>query len=216
MSKLSREMLRQHIDEVRVESKRAKRRFLQTIELQACLKNYDISKDKRFQGTLRLPVAPKRKFKVCVLADVAHADLAQKAGVACMDAEALKALKKDNKLVKKLAKSYDAFLCSEGLIKQIPRLVGPGLQKAGKFPTPLGNNDDITEKAHDLQCSIKFQLKKVLCLGVAVGNLKMTPEELEKNIILAVNFLVSLLKKNWQNVKSLTIKSSMGKPHRIY
>jgi large subunit ribosomal protein L10Ae len=32
----------------------------------------------------------------------------------------------------------------------------------------------------------------------------------------AVNFLVSLLKKNWQNVKCLYIKSTMGKSYRIY
>lgn len=30
---------------------------------------------------------------------------------------------------KALAKRYDAFLASEALIKQIPRLLGPGLSK---------------------------------------------------------------------------------------
>jgi large subunit ribosomal protein L10Ae len=33
---------------------------------------------------------------------------------------------------------------------------------------------------------------------------------------LSVNFLVSLLKKHWQNIKSLYLKSSMGKPHRLF
>jgi len=33
---------------------------------------------------------------------------------------------------------------------------------------------------------------------------------------MSVNFLVSLLKKNWQNVRCLYIKSSMGKPQRLY
>merc|ERR1711956_52231 len=37
-----------------------------------------------------------------------------------------------------------------------------------------------------------------------------------KNVHLAMNFLVSLLKKHWQNVKSLHIKSSMGKVQRLY
>lgn len=46
--------------------------------------------------------------------------------------EALKKLNKNKKLVKKLAKKYHAFLASEAVIKQIPRLLGPGLNKAGK------------------------------------------------------------------------------------
>ena len=46
-----------------------------------------------------------------------------------MSADDLKKLNKDKKKVKRLAKSYDAFLCSDTLIKQIPRLLGPGLNK---------------------------------------------------------------------------------------
>ena len=36
---------------------------------------------------------------------------------------------KRTKLVKKLAKKYDAFLASDSLIKQIPHLLSPGLSK---------------------------------------------------------------------------------------
>ena len=57
---------------------------------------------------------------------------AEKMGLAYMDVESLKKLNKNKKLVKKLAKKYHAFLASEAVIKQIPRLLGPGLNKAGK------------------------------------------------------------------------------------
>lgn len=69
---------------------------------------------------------------------------------------------------------------------------------------------------NEIKASIKFQLKKVLCMGVAVGNVSMTEKELYVNIQMSINFLVSLLKKNWQNVRCLYIKSSMGKPYRLY
>lgn len=46
-------------------------------------------------------------------------------------------------------------------------------------------------------------MKKVLCLAVAVGHLKMTDDELVYSIHLDVNFLESLQKKNWQNVRAL-------------
>ena len=56
---------------------------------------------------------------------------AEKIGLEYMDVEGLKKLNKNKKLVKKLAKKYHAFLASESIIKQIPRLLGPGLNKAG-------------------------------------------------------------------------------------
>jgi large subunit ribosomal protein L10Ae len=46
-----------------------------------------------------------------------------------MSTDDLKKLNKNKKLIKKLARKYDAFLASEALIKQIPRLLGPGLSK---------------------------------------------------------------------------------------
>ena len=49
-----------------------------------------------------------------------------------MSADDLKKLNKNKKLVKKLARKYDAFVSSDTLIKQIPRLLGPGLSK-GEF-----------------------------------------------------------------------------------
>jgi len=44
----------------------------------------------------------------------------------------------------------------------------------------------------------------------------MTEQQLVDNMKLAINFLVSLLKKNWQNIKVLYIKSTMGKPTRLF
>ena len=150
-----------------------------------------------------------------------------------MSADDLKKLNKNKKLIKKLARKYDAFVASDVLMRQIPRLLGPGLSKgmerlmlnrtsrfnmvtAGKFPTPITHNEDMNTKMNEVRATIKFQLKKVLCMGVAVGNVGMLEDELISNIMLAINYLVSLLKKGWQNVGSLTIKASMSPPKRLY
>ena len=70
-----------------------------------------------------------------MLGDQAHIDEAKAKDLPCMSADDLKKLNKDKKKVKRLAKSYDAFLCSDTLIKQIPRLLGPGLNKVGQHFT---------------------------------------------------------------------------------
>ena len=88
-----------------------------------------------------------------------------------MSADDLKKLNKQKKLVKKLAKKYDAFLASESLIKQIPRLLGPGLNKAGKFPSLLTHGDDIIDKVNDLKSTIKFQMKKVYYLALVKNSI---------------------------------------------
>lgn len=215
-SKISRETLYDGINTLLKYSKENKRGFLETVELQIGLKNYDPQKDKRFSGTVRLKHIPRPKFSVCILGDQQHCDEAQANGIECMDAEALKKLNKNKKLVKKLAKKYDAFLASESLIKQIPRLLGPGLNKAGKFPTLLTHNENMVQKVDEVKATIKLQMKKVLCLAVAIGHVDMPSDILAQNINLAINFLISLLKKNWQNIRSLHIKSTMGPPQRLY
>ena len=90
------------------------------------------------------------------------------------------------------------------------------MNRAGKFPLAVSATESLTEKVEEVQSTIKFQLKKVLCLGTCIGHVEMNDEDLRKNINLSVNFLVSLLKKNWQNLKSVYIKTTMGKPVRIY
>merc|ERR1712167_274723 len=166
-------------------AKEKPRKFVETIELQIGLKDYDTQRDKRFAGTVKLPHVPRMRLKVCILGDAVHCEQAQNLGLPFRSVYDLKKLNKNKKLVKKLAMQYDAFLASQVLIPQIPRLLGPGL-------------------------------KKVLCLGVAVANVEMSPDECRQNIVMSINFLVSLLKKNWNNVKTLHIKSTMGKCYRIH
>ncbi|KAG1669917.1 hypothetical protein FOA52_002444 [Chlamydomonas sp. UWO 241] len=214
MSKISGDVLRDAILGMLEGAKTKQRKFSETIELQVGLKNYDPQKDKRFSGSVKLPYIPRPRMKVCVLGDVKHCEQAKAIEVDSKTVEDLKKLNKNKKMVKKLAQSYHAFLASDSVIKQIPRLLGPGLNKAGKFPTPI--NKTVQECVDEAKASIKFQLKKVLCLAVAVGNVQMQEAEIRTNIVYAVNFLVSLLKKNWQNVKSLNVKTTMGKPFRIY
>lgn len=216
MSKVSNDHLKTCITTVLSNSEEKKRDFVETIELQIGLKNYDPQKDKRFSGTVKLPHVPRPRMKVCVLGDAQHIDEATKLNLETMDVEGLKKLNKNKKLIKKLAKKYHAFMASDALIKQIPRLLGPGLNKAGKFPGLITHQEKMSDKIDELKSTIKFQLKKALCLACAVGHVEMTEQELFANINVAVNFLVSLLKKNWQNVKTLNVKTTMGKPQRIY
>merc|ERR1711964_811893 len=118
----------------------------ETVELQIGLKDYDTQRDKRFAGTVKLPHVPRMRLKVCVLGDAVHCEQAQQLSMPFRSVEDLKKLNKNKKLVKKLAAQYDAFLASQVLVPQIPRLLGPGLNKAGKFSTLITHGDSIENK----------------------------------------------------------------------
>jgi large subunit ribosomal protein L10Ae len=49
------------------------------------------------------------------------------------------------------------------------------------------HNDDLQKKINDLSCTVKFQLKKVLCLNVAVGHVNLSDDALVANLTMAIN-----------------------------
>jgi len=221
MSKINQGALAEGIQTVlegsfNAETKKPVRKFPESIDLFINLKNYDTQKDKRFSGSIKLPRIARPRYRVCVIADAFHETQCQKDSVPCRNVDDLKKLHKNKKLVKKMCNEFDAFLASEALIRQLPRLIGPHMNRAGKFPSPVQQSDNLVSKVEELRSTVRFQLKKVLCLGACIGHVGMIPDDVKLNLVLAVNFLVSMLKKNWQNIKSVYIKSTMGKPYRVY
>jgi large subunit ribosomal protein L10Ae len=105
---------------------------------------------------------------------------------------------------------------SDTLLKHLPKLGGPMFTKWGKFPIVVGSNENLEAKVNEGISTIKYQLKKVTNLGLAIGHVSMNEEQIRQNLITSINFLVSLLKKGWNNISALTLRSTMGKPVKIY
>lgn len=67
-----------------------RRNFVETIELQIGLKNYDPQRDKRFSGTVKLPNVPRPRMSICILADAADIDRAKQIELEYMSVDDLK------------------------------------------------------------------------------------------------------------------------------
>ena len=168
-------------------------------------------------GSVKLPNVPRPKLRICVIGDAAHLEEAKKIqGIETKDVDGLKAFNKVKKDIKKWAKKFHVLLCTDTIVKQLTKLLGPILNKINRFPIAITHNESLEKKIDEVKSSVKFQLKKVLCMGVAVGNVDMSEEQLRQNITMSINFLVSLLKKGWQNVKTLHVKKTMGAVQRVY
>ena len=183
-------------------------------------KDYDPNKDKRFVGSVKLPNVIRPNLKYCVIADAAHIDKCKAANIEYIDQDALKlkinTADKKAKDLKKWAKKYRMLFVSESLLRHVPKMGGPMFTKWGKFPIVIQTNENLQAKIDEGLSTIKYQLKKVTNLGLAIGNVKMSEDQIRQNLIMSINFLVSLLKKGWTNISALTIKSTMGKPVKIY
>ena len=194
------------------ETERLMKRELETIELQIGLKDYDPQKDKRFVGSVRLPNVPRPSLKICLIADAKHAEEAKKNNldIDVKSLDELKTFNKEKKLVKRWAKQYALLLASDTVLKKVPVVVGPILTRINRFPTVVSHKESLAQKIVDTRASVKFQLKKVTCMATAVGHVEMADDELKSNIMMALNFLASLLKKGWHNIKTIYIKSTMS------
>merc|ERR1719394_1632190 len=211
MAKINQEALLNAIKDIvqeaadRNDKRKDQRKFTETIEVQIGLKGFDPARDKRINATTVLPQAPKNKYAFCLLVNESQCAEAEEMGLPFKTIDELKTFKRNKKLVKKLAKQYDMFLASSTLIKQVPRLLGPTLNKMNKFPLPITPNETVANKVSELERtlkgSLKFKVGMPMCLAFAIGNCGHDEETVKKNIIHLVNYLVTQFKKGWQNVK---------------
>ncbi|KAJ2328658.1 60S ribosomal protein L10A, partial [Coemansia sp. RSA 2702] len=72
-----------------------KRKFVETVELQIGLKNYDPQRDKRFSGTIKLPYIPRPRMSVCIIGDAHDCDRAKEQDMPFRSADDLKKLNKN-------------------------------------------------------------------------------------------------------------------------
>ena len=166
MSKINTDFLKKTIHDLLAEKKN--RKFLETVELQVGMRDYD--PDKRFNGSVRLPHRAYNKIRVCVMANAAHIDEAQASEIPYIDVDGLKAFNKDKTKIKKWAKKYDFILASDSVAKQVTKLLGNVLVKMGKFPIAVSEGEKLQTKIDEVRHTVKFQSKKASCLGTAIGN----------------------------------------------
>ena len=90
MSKISSASVVTRLKLLEFSNETKKRNFLETVELQVGLKNYDPQRDKRFSGTLKLPQVPRPNMTICIFGDAFDVDRAKSCGVDAMSVDDFK------------------------------------------------------------------------------------------------------------------------------
>ena len=119
---------------------------------------------------------------------------------------------KEKKKVKKLA--------SANLMPSIASVFGRVLGTAGKMPSPqLGivtseDSETIKNVMGRINNNVRVKAKEP-SIKVLIGKEKMSNDEIAENIIAVYNAVLNILPIKNDNVKSVLIKFTMGKPKKI-
>ena len=127
---------------------------------------------------------------------------------------------KDKKKVKKLVKEYDFFIASAPNMPLVATTFGRVLGPASKMPSPkLGiliddSEKNVKELVEKINKIVRIQTKEP-SIKVSIGNVSMKDNEIAENAIHVYNSILHELPNNKDNIKSVMIKTTMGKPLRV-
>jgi large subunit ribosomal protein L10Ae len=214
MSKLSNAQINNSI--VQALQERKQREFAETVELQIMLRDYNPDKEKKFNSTVVLNHPVKKNLAICMIGTIGHIDQAKVLGIDSISLEEINVFAKEAKQVKKWARKYDVLLVSESLKLKFIKLVGKQVNSVGQQPSFIQENESLESKVVELKRTVRFRIKKGPWLATAIAQDNLSQDEIRQNILRSINFLISLLPKGWQNVRSLTIKTTMGTPSKLF
>jgi large subunit ribosomal protein L1 len=186
-----------------------KRNFPQSFDLVVNLKLFDTKKsENRLNEVVALPHGRGKDANVIIFSDSLKDVGSQTLGAA--DIEKLSKNKRD---VKKLASSADFFLADPKLMVTIGKGLGPILAPRGKMPTPIPG--DAKQVIASYKKSVRLKVKDTPVVQCIVGVDAMKDEDISENVEYLLNFLEKKLPKGKNNIGTVRLKTTMGKPLKL-
>jgi len=215
MSSLETKNVIQTIKEMREKSK--KRNFVQSIELLINLRDIDPKKPEgKIQEAIELPYPVGKLGRICVIASGELALKAKKAGAdLVIERNELETLGGDKKKQKDLVEAYDAFIAEAPLMPTIGKILGATLGPKGKMPTPVPPNANIAVEIEKRKKTVQVRLRGQPVLQCIIGTEEMGEKEIAENVMTVIRKLEGKLKRGIKNIRSISLKTSMGSPVKI-
>jgi large subunit ribosomal protein L1 len=215
MSSLETKSIIQTIKEMREKSK--KRNFIQSIELLINLRDIDPKKPEgKIQEAIELPYPVGKLGKICVIASGELALKAKKAGAdLVIERNELESLGGDKKKQKGLVDACDAFIAEAPLMPLIGKVLGATLGPKGKMPTPVPPTANIAAEIEKRRKTVQVRLRGQPILQCIVGTEEMGDNEIAENVMAVMRKVEGKLKRGVKNIRSISLKTSMGSPAKI-
>ena len=195
-----------------------KRKFSQGIELLVTLKGIDVKKENlNFFITLPHQI---RQRRVCLFSEKSFPG-GEKIFNRIVTKEQFSAF--DKKASRKLSHEIDFFVSQAPMMANVAATFGRVLGPLGKMPSPaIGSvvtkldDSSLKELVEKLNKTVRLRtVKNDSSLKLVVGNQSMPEEQIVANILAAEESILGNLPKGKENVNSLIMKTTMGKPVKL-
>ena len=207
-------------------SKDKTRKFDESIDLIINIKDVNLNDPKqRIEKELILPnkIATSTTPNVCVVASDEILLEAKNLGLDTLDNDDLVKLNnEEKKSKKKFVKKYDFFIVEDKMMPNIARYLARFLGPLGKMPKPFPSGYGIVSNPEDLKVAvdrylkiIRVQLKKQPIIQVKVGKKSMDKQQVFENVKSIVNYVADQMPHKYNNLRSMYLKTTMGKPVKI-
>jgi large subunit ribosomal protein L1 len=209
---LSTQQLAELVKKGKDQSKETK--FTQSVEVILTLKEVDPKKtDLNINEIVYLPHPTARQARICF---IGSGDLAVRAKNAkadlVIDPSQLENYAGSKKDSKKLARSYDFFLADTALMPRIGKILGQALGPKGKIPTPVPPNASVEAMINRMRTAVRVRSRGSLGVMAKAGDSKLSEPDLAENIQAVVAAVTKKLPNADKNVKTVMVKTAMGKP----
>jgi large subunit ribosomal protein L1 len=190
------------------------RGFSQTWDFIINVRGLNLKKpENRFSVDISLPKGRGRDPKVAIFADNAATEASKVANLVIRKDEII-GLAKDRKRLGELL-GCDVFLGEASLMGLIGKELGPTLAPKGKMPKPIPPNVKMDAFVTAMKRSVRIALKENPSIHTYIGTDKMPDEDVAANAEVIFNTVKEKLPKGLNNVRSVIIKLTMGKPVKI-
>ena len=206
------------LNAVAAAKKLSKRGFVQSVDLIVPLTGLDLKKpEHQVDFFAQLPSGSGKKMKVCALIGPELQPEAKSACDSMVLQEDFASYGKNKKGLKKLARQYDFFIGQANIMPQIAATFGRVLGPRGKMPNPKAGcvvppKAALKPLVEKLQSMIHVSARTVPMVQCKVGNESLADAALAANIMVVYDQLVHTLPGGEQNIKSVSVKLTMGAP----
>ncbi len=198
-----------------------KRNFKQKLDLIVNLKDLDLKKpEQQVEFYLKLRYSKGRESKICALIGPELEQKAKSAFDNIILADDFGKYAGNKKLAKRLCNDYDFFVAQANIMAKVAAAFGRTFGPRGKMPNPkagcvVTDKTDLNALCENLKKTVKISAKTSLIIQLIIGSEDMKDEEIADNAYTVYEQLIHHLPNEKNNIKSVFLKLTMGKPIRV-